>query len=268
VPSSNPQLIRTDGRVTIGGVAWAYAQVGHGPTDLVAVHGWQNDAGAWQPLVDRLPPDRFRTTVVDLPGCGASGPPQGWRRATIDALAVDLGSVVDVLGLRAPSLVGHSLGAAIGLAAALARPELFERLVLVGPASTSGLDFVDDAGFAALCAPSPEQRRALVRAAFHRSPGEDVLARLEQTVAAAHPDHVEGGARSMRAFAVQGELSGLRPRCLVVAGDRDRHVPIDHHLATWAHLDRAGLQVFHDVGHVPFWEVPDACAEVVARFLS
>jgi sigma-B regulation protein RsbQ len=141
-------------------------------------------------------------------------------------------------------------------------------MVLVGPVSTSGLDFVDDVTFAGLLAPSPEQRSALVRAAFHRSPGDDVLAAIERVTAAAHPHHVEGAARSMRAFAVQPTLGTLRARCLVVAGDRDRHVPIDHHLATWAALPRSGLQVFHDVGHVPFWEVPDAFGEVVVRFLT
>src|SRR5262245_1119294 len=91
-------------------LTWAYDQIGHGPTDVLLVHGWQNDATAWQPLVDRLPADRFRATVVDLPGCGASPPPPNWERSTIEELAADLGEVVDRLRLEAPALVGHSLG--------------------------------------------------------------------------------------------------------------------------------------------------------------
>jgi pimeloyl-ACP methyl ester carboxylesterase len=262
------ERISTRGTTVAREVTWAYEQIGEGPTELVAVHGWQNDASAWRPFVDRLPLDRVRATIVDLPGCGASEPTPTWERSTIDELATDLGTVLDQLGLAAPVLVGHSLGGGIGLALALRRPERLARLVLAGPVSTTGLDVVDDAAFAGLLDPTPEQRRALVRAAFHRSPGDDVLAALERVTAAAHRHHVEGAARSMRTFRVQDELAGLRPRALLVAGDRDRHGPIDHHLATWAAMPRAGLQVFHDVGHVPFWEVPDAFAEVVLRFLG
>jgi len=76
-------------------------------------------------------------------------------------------------------VLGHSLGAATILSAALARPGRFAGMVLVAPASTTGLDFLpDEASFEALFHPTREQQRALARAAFRRPPPEDDLREL------------------------------------------------------------------------------------------
>jgi pimeloyl-ACP methyl ester carboxylesterase len=256
------------GTTEVRGTSWAWRRQGRGQLDVVLVHGWQNDGSAWQPFVDRLDPSCYRTTVVDLPGCGASPLPGSWARSTIDELAHDLAVLVEVWHIDPAVVVGHSLGGAIALVAALEHPELLRGLVLVAPASTSGLDFLDDDQFERLLAPDAEERAALVRAAFHRPLPREAVAALNDVVARAHPDHVAGGARSMRSLQLHDRLPSIALPALLVAGDRDRHVPIRNHLQTWQHLPRCGLQVFHDVGHVPFWEVPDAFAEVVDRFLA
>ncbi len=84
----------------------------------------------------------------------------------------------------------------------------------------------------------------------------------------ATPEHIEGAATSMRDFTRQGELHTLAVRTLLVCGDRDRHVPLRNHLATQQAIPRCGLQVYFDVGHVPFVEVADRFAADVARFLA
>jgi sigma-B regulation protein RsbQ len=45
-------------------------------------------------------------------------------------------------------------------------------------------------------------------------------------------------------------------------------VPLRYHLATQQAIPRCGLQVYFDVGHVPFAETPEACAADVGRFLA
>jgi sigma-B regulation protein RsbQ len=45
-------------------------------------------------------------------------------------------------------------------------------------------------------------------------------------------------------------------------------VPVRNHLATWCALRRSGLQVYFDVGHVPFQEVPDRFTEDLLRFVA
>ncbi|MFT3852815.1 MAG: alpha/beta hydrolase [Ilumatobacteraceae bacterium] len=180
------------------------------------------------------------------------------------SFAADLADLLD-----APAVVvGHSLGGGIALQLALDRPDLVRGLVLFAPVSTRGLDFVDDATADRLAHPTPEEQRALLRAAFHRPPDEATTAALLATIERAHPNHIEGAARSMRTFHVEDRLHEIRCPVLLIAGDRDRHVPLRNHLATWAALRRAGLHVEHDAGHVPFVEATTTSARLVRSLLD
>jgi pimeloyl-ACP methyl ester carboxylesterase len=109
---------------------------------------------------------------------------------------------------------------------------------------------------------------ALARAAFRRPPPPGLLDQVLAVVRSASPEHVEGVVRSTRDFCVEQDLARLTCRTIVIAGDRDRHVPLRNHLATAAAIPRCGLQVFYDVGHVPFVEVPDEFDRVLARFVD
>jgi sigma-B regulation protein RsbQ len=64
----------------------------------------------------------------------------------------------------------------------------------------------------------------------------------------------------------QADLAALDVRAILICGDRDRHVPLRNHLATQQAISRCGLQVYFDVGHVPFVETPERCAADVERF--
>ncbi len=256
-------------RRTIRSAELAIWQSGSGERDLVFVHGFQNDHTAWQPLVERLDGDRYRFTLFDLLGCGASGGADTWERCTIDEYGADLAALCDLLDVDRPVVVGHSLGAAAAICAALVNPGRFAGLVLVAPASTSGLDFLaDEASFEVLAHPTPEQQLALARSAFRRRPAEEDFRQLMRVIGAASPQHIEGAARAMRTFTCQPDLLRLETPSILICGDRDRHVPLRNHLATQQAIPRCGLQVYFDVGHVPFAETPERCAADVERFLA
>jgi sigma-B regulation protein RsbQ len=256
-------------RHTIRGVELAVWQSGHGDRDLVFVHGFQNDHTVWRPLIERLDEDRYRFTAFDLAGCGASGNPDHWQRCTIDEYGGDLVALCDALDIDRPVVLGHSLGAGALLSAALAHPGRFAGVVLIGPASTSGLDFLrDEASFTALAHPTPEQRTALARNAFRHPIPEHDFGELMAVIERASSEHIEGAAKSMRTFDCQPQLAALTVPTVLICGDRDRHMPLRNHLATWRAIPRCGLQVYFDVGHVPFIETPDCCAGDVERFLA
>jgi sigma-B regulation protein RsbQ len=261
-------MLRRVDRLAVRDAVIACEQRGAGATDLVLVHGFQNDRTAWDPFVERIDGTRLRITRFDLVGCGDSSPAKAWSRCTIDEYARDLAAVCDALHLAAPIAIGHSLGGGTVLRAALRQPERFAGLVLVAPVSTSGLDFLPAGAFEGLVRPTVQQQRDLARAAFRRSPPPADFAALMAVIARATPEHIEGAARSMRDFRCQAELAGLAPPALLACGDRDRHVPLRSHLATWQAIPRCGLQVYSDVGHVPFAETPDAFAADVLRFVG
>lgn len=246
----------------------AVEQVGAGDQHLVLIHGFQNSRSAWMPFVDRLDTNTYRVTLYDLVGAGDSSRPPAPGRCSIAEYASDLIALCSDLGLDSPVVVGHSLGGAVALQAVLDGPDRFRALVLVAPASTSGLDFVSDDIFETLIHPKPEDRRALAEAAFKRPPSPEGFEELMAIISRASPEHIEGSMQSMRVFDPSARLAELRVPVLLVCGDRDRHVPLRNHLATQQKIPRCRLQVYFDVGHVPFIEVADRFADDVTRFLD
>ena len=82
---------------------------GGSATPVVLVHGITESAASWDPVIERLTPDR-RVVAVDLRGHGRSGVATDYG---FHALADDVTSVIDHLGLERPHLVGHSLGGVV-----------------------------------------------------------------------------------------------------------------------------------------------------------
>jgi len=101
-----------------------YAEtIGQGE-DLVLLHGWGFHAGVWQSLLPSLV-DKFRITLIDLPGFGRSLAPP--RRYQLDD------AVQQVLAVSPPqaTFVGWSLGGLIAIAIAVYEPLRATRLLTV-----------------------------------------------------------------------------------------------------------------------------------------
>ena len=85
----------------------------------------------YQPLLDHFT-SRYQVLLAEhRPLWPGSQPPQGWLNW--HHLAADLCQQISQSCEQPVTLVGHSLGAVLGLFAALQQPELFRRLVLIEP---------------------------------------------------------------------------------------------------------------------------------------
>lgn len=98
--------------------------------DVVLIPGMTAPAGTWD-FVARALPSTMRAFVVDVRGRGLSDRPNAGY--SLDDYAADLLGVVERLRMRAPILVGHSMGARIAAAFDVAAPGLAAGLVLVDP---------------------------------------------------------------------------------------------------------------------------------------
>jgi sigma-B regulation protein RsbQ len=113
-------------------------------TPMVFAHGFGCDQNMWR-FVWPAFADRHRIVLFDHVGAGGSDASafDERRYASLDGYAHDVLEICDELELRDVVFVGHSVSAMVGVLAAAERPELFARLVLVGPSPR----YIDDEGY-------------------------------------------------------------------------------------------------------------------------
>ncbi len=105
-----------------------YLDEGQGPA-LLMVHGNPTWSFYWRRLVPVFS-QGLRVVVPDHLGCGLSDKPQDFPYRLQDHID-HLVQLIDELDLRQMTVMGHDWGGAIGLGAALARPDRVARLVLL-----------------------------------------------------------------------------------------------------------------------------------------
>lgn len=111
---------------------------------MLFAHGFGCDQNMWRYVAPRFE-DEFRVVLFDHVGAGNSDPsayePQ--RYSSLSGYAGDVVAICTELELRDVVFVGHSVSAMIGVLAAAAAPELFAKLVLVGPSPR----YINDADY-------------------------------------------------------------------------------------------------------------------------
>ena len=103
-----------------------YIQYGKGK-DIILLHGWGQNIEMMKPLGDNFS-DKYRITILDLPGFGESDEPKNtW---TIDDYELMLEDFIKELKIKKPIIIGHSFGGRLAIRYSARNP--IEKLVLFG----------------------------------------------------------------------------------------------------------------------------------------
>lgn len=108
----------------------AYRRAGGGGRALVLSHGLTDNGLCWGRTAEALVADGFDVVLLDARGHGLSAPVQAGRG---DHPAEDIAAVVKALGLAAPIIMGHSVGARASASCVAAHPGLASKLILEDP---------------------------------------------------------------------------------------------------------------------------------------
>lgn len=242
---------------------------------LVLIHGIGHHWQAWQPVIDRLGGE-YDVLACDSPGFGRSAPlPDGvpltlW--AYVDAFEKFFGEQ----GLDRPHVAGNSMGGAIALE--LARRGAAASATALSPAGfwTPGERRYVQLSLMAL-AKMPKALQPALAKAGRTGPGRAaLLAQLVKRPSSVPFDEVV--ATMADAFAAPAFAGALQAfdhyeftagnelddaRVTVAWGDTDRLLPYGRQAPrARAALPRA-RHVTLDAGHLPYYDCPDAVAEVI-----
>jgi pimeloyl-ACP methyl ester carboxylesterase len=263
----------------VRGARLRYEIGGTGPP-LVLVHGFAGAASNFAVLAPLLA-RRHLLLVPDLPGHGGSEPLPA--APSLAGFADRVAAVLEHEQTGPAAVVGHSMGGIVALRLAARRPELVRAVVLAAAAGISTSTRVAEIFIAAAATLQPARRLALWRGRIARSPRlralafdgfstSDAAAMSEQAAAgflAGSREYTDiwSAGRALAREDVRLDLALVRCPALVLAGARDRQVPIDDAFE-YARRLRAPLRTIADCGHLLVGERPEACADAIERFLE
>jgi sigma-B regulation protein RsbQ len=108
--------------------------VGHGPRTLLFVNGFGCDHSMWRYITPALS-EHFKLVLFDHVGGSLSDASayEPLKYGTLHGYAQDVLTICEQLNLQQVTLIGHSVGAMIGVLAAVAEPDRFQQLLLLCP---------------------------------------------------------------------------------------------------------------------------------------
>ena len=259
--------------LTINGTPHAYDEAGKGSA-LLLLHAGIVDRRMWDDVWPALAA-RHRVIRFDLRGYGETPLPDGPF-----VYAADAAELLRQLGVQRAHVAGVSMGAGVGLDLALARPELVDRLVLVG-AGIGGWDYAADmdafdADETAALEGGDLDEASWVNVRFwvdgDGRPGGEADPSVRQRVFEMQKlafqmdnDRAEGGwLVSDRHL----KLGQVQSPTLVAVGEYDRPDMLAIARKIAGEIPGARLEVLPGVAHVPPMEAPAEFVRLVLRFLA
>jgi pimeloyl-ACP methyl ester carboxylesterase len=270
--------------VDVHGRPMNFVEAGRGPV-LLLIHGMAGTCANWESVIEPLAIDR---TVIapDFPGHGASAP--GGGDYSLGGLASSLRDLLLALGHERATLVGHSLGGGVAMQFTYQFPEMVERLVLVssgglGPdvspllraAALPGADLFISATAGVGTQIGSAIGRGIGAIGFRPNADLAEVARGYSTLR--DPERRKAFLATLRSVVdMEGQRIAALDRLylaealpvLIVWGENDPIIPVEHGREANASLPNSRLEIFEETGHVPMLERPGRFIAALERFLA
>ncbi len=246
---------------------------------VILIHGLMSSAYEWQKNIDALAGEH-RVYAIDLIGFGFST-----RVAqpcySLRYFARTVHEFIASQGITRASLVGHSLGGAVALQFAYDYPAATDRLVLLAPGIYL-VKYCKPIRYAASVPYLPQTIMSMVvcnpraqRVSLRNALGRGVPLDEETLAARQRITRVKGTLDALLAMSRSPHASDLRLRIadieaptLIMWGDQDIVVPLEHGKRLVRELPQAELVVLEGAGHLPNEQYPDIVNRRICAFLK
>jgi pimeloyl-ACP methyl ester carboxylesterase len=256
---------------TSHGAVWPIEEAGEGPT-VLALHGVGGGAYFFRGLAERLGL-QYRVMATDLPS--GLHPDGRVDPASMEGWAEGLDQLLTARVTEPVVVVGHSLGTILALELWRRRPDLIRAMVFVGglprvrdlvrPRLRERLDAVAGAGMAGW---GPRVAAGVFGArAFQTTP--ETIGMFERLLELHPPATYIRNMNALLAASAVDVAPSVTVPCLSISGIEDNYAPPEF-VTTFVQSLGTGCEqvLLEGVGHMPFFEVPEAFAATVGEFLA
>jgi pimeloyl-ACP methyl ester carboxylesterase len=264
----------------------AYRTGGEGPAVLL-IHGISGDSDAWVRVLHPLAAAGHEVIAPDMPGAGDSERQRGDH--SLGAHASMLRDLLTAIDRGPVTVVGHSLGGGMAMQFAYQFPEMVERLVLV---DSGGLGREVSPLIRAALLPGAERFLSLANGEEVRSavagmgrlldrvglkPSSDVTEALRGVGSLQDRDRREAFVRTARSvISLGGQRVSANDKLylaahvptMIVWGERDKLIPVDHAHAAHEAMPGSRLELFPTAGHFPMLDDPERFTALLSDFIA
>lgn len=233
-----------------------YEEYGEG-SNLLLIHGGIGSIFDFRYIIPELS-QHFRVIAIDSPGHGRS---EQADSLSYQLMADYLSRMIDVMDLDSVYVLGQSDGGNTALLLAHDRPDKVRRIVVSG--ANSHVDGLTEEAYKLFDAFSPQyfenQDPDWLITYQNKSPQKDKLEKFVHDI------------REMWLREVvisDSKLSMVESQVLVVMGDRDWFVKLEHGIGLYRAIKGSEFCVLPDTPHNPFKSRPDLINKIAISFLS
>jgi len=251
---------------------------GNGTQAMVFAHGYGCDQQVWSDIIKGFLSD-YKIVTFDYVGAGLSDLDaySSQRYSTLNGYAQDVLEVYQALNLKDTILVGHSVSSMIGLLAAIEKPELFSKLIFLGP-SPRYLNDGDYFGgferqdledlFTMMDNNYLGWSRALAPSIMGNADRPELGERLTNNFCATDPEIAQEFARVTFLSDNRADLPKLTVPSLTLQCSKDIIAPIQVGQYMHDHLQHNTLMIMDAEGHCPHMSAPAETIRQMQAYLN
>ncbi|MFL3661501.1 MAG: alpha/beta fold hydrolase [Polaribacter sp.] len=251
---------------------------GAGSKVMFLVHGYGCDQNMWRFITPHFK-DTYKIILIDLVGSGDSDENayHSDKYSSLEGHADDIIKICDALNLEDICMVAHSVSAMIATLAAVKRPELFKKLIMIGPSPRyinegsyfGGFDQKDiDELLETLDANYLGWSSAMAPVIMDNLDRPELAAELEASFCQNNPEIATHFAKVTFLGDNREDLKKLTTDTLILQSRTDAIAAIEVGQFVNKNIANSKLVILETIGHCPHLSAPNQTIEAMKNYLK
>jgi sigma-B regulation protein RsbQ len=250
---------------------------GTGSKPMFLVHGYGCDQNMWRYITPEFKED-YKIILIDLVGSGKSDENSYDydKYSALEGHAADIIEICDVLNLKDIYLVGHSVSSIIAMLAAIKRPALFKKLIMIGPSPRYINDATYFGGFSqndindlieTLDANYLGWSSAMAPIIMGNPDRPELAAELEESFCQNNPKIARHFAKVTFLGDNRSDLKKVTTDTLIIQSKTDAIAALKVGQFVHENIANSALAVLETTGHCPHLSAPDKTIKAMKQYL-